>query len=63
MAEYKEVLRLGADAATRFFQGLSTDTEPTEAVFGRIPEGSILLVLDTKAVKVFHETDKTWYTL
>jgi hypothetical protein len=60
---YKEVRRFGNDASTRFFQGLAADTEPTESAFGKIPEGSILLILDTKAVKTYHEENATWYTL
>ena len=63
MAAFAEVLRFGNDSATRFFQGLSTDTEPTISACGRIPEGSILLILDTKVVKSYHESNATWYTL
>ena len=60
---YREVLRLGDDSATRHFQGLSTDTEPTENTDGPIPEGSTLWVLDTKIGKVYHQDTKTWYAV
>ena len=47
---YKEVLSIGRDSSTRFFQGLSTDAEPTIAAYGKMPEGSTILILDTKNI-------------
>ena len=59
---YKEVRKFNGDG-TRHFQGLSTDTEPTETAYGKIPEGSTLWILDTKAGKTYHEATATWYAV
>lgn len=60
---YKEVLRLGADAATRHWNGFAADTEPSKktAGIGNIPEGSTLWQLDTKIGKVYNEETDTFY--
>jgi hypothetical protein len=60
---YKEVLRLGADSATRHFQGLAADTEPSKNTFGKIPEGSTIWILDTKIGKTYHEDTDAFYPI
>jgi hypothetical protein len=60
---YKEVLRTGADAATRHFQGFAADTEPSKNTHGKIPEGSTIWVLDSKIGKTYHEDTDTFYAI